>query len=96
MTAMALLAVGMGFNSPATLSMVSRLADPADQGTTLGVSQSLASLARIVGPAWGGLAFDSFGSTVPFLLSAALMLVACAISVAAVRGFRAEQAPALH
>jgi multidrug resistance protein len=96
MTAMALLAVGMGFNSPATLSMVSRLADPADQGTTLGVSQSLASLARIVGPAWGGLAFDRFGSTVPFLLSAALMLVACAISVAAVRGFRAEQAPAVH
>ena len=55
MAAMGLLAVGMGFNSPSMLSVVSRLADPADQGSTLGVSQSLGSLARIVGPLWGGL-----------------------------------------
>jgi DHA1 family tetracycline resistance protein-like MFS transporter len=96
MLAMGLLAVGMGFNSPATLSMVSRLADPSDQGATLGVSQSLASLARIVGPVWAGLAFDGLGITVPFLISAALMLVACSISVVAVRGFRAEQVPAVH
>jgi DHA1 family tetracycline resistance protein-like MFS transporter len=96
MAAMGLLAAGMGFNSPSILSMVSRLADPTDQGTTLGVSQSLASLARIVGPVWGGFVFDRFGITVPFLTSAALMLVACGLSVAAVRGFRAEQSAALH
>lgn len=96
MAAIGLLAAGMGFNSPSILSMVSRLADPGDQGTTLGVSQSLASLARIVGPVWGGFVFDRFGITVPFLTSAALMLVACGLSVAAVRGFRAEQAAALH
>ena len=76
--------------------MVSRLSDPADQGATLGVSQSLASLARIVGPVWAGLAFDGLGITVPFLISAALMLVACAISVVAVRGFQAQQAAAVH
>ncbi len=96
MAAMGLLAAGMGFNSPSILSMVSRLADPADQGTTLGVSQSLASLARIVGPVWGGFVFDQFGIAVPFLTSSALMLVACGLSVAAVRGFRAEQTAALH
>jgi predicted MFS family arabinose efflux permease len=86
----------MGFNSPATLSMVSRLADPSDQGATLGVSQSLASLARIVGPVWGGLVFDWFGIAVPMLAASGLMLVACAISLVAVRGFRAEQAAAVH
>jgi multidrug resistance protein len=96
MAAMGLLAVGMGFNSPATLSMVSRLADPSDQGATLGVSQSLASLARIVGPVWGGLVFDWFGIAVPMLAASGLMLVACAISLVAVRGFRAEQAAAVH
>jgi multidrug resistance protein len=96
MAAMGLLAVGMGFNSPATLSMVSRLADPSDQGATLGVSQSLASLARIVGPVWGGLVFDWFGIAVPILAASGLMLVACAISLVAVRGFRAEQAAAVH
>lgn len=94
MIAMALLAVGMGFNSPSMLSMISRLADAADQGSTLGLSQSLASLARIVGPVWGGLVFDHFGPAVPFYLSAALMLVACGISLAAVRGLPARFAQA--
>ena len=96
MAAMALLAVGMGFNSPSLLSMVSRLADPSDQGATLGVSQSLASLARIVGPLWGGLAFDWFGITVPFLVSAVLMLIAAGLSLVAARGFQSEQAVAVH
>jgi MFS transporter, DHA1 family, tetracycline resistance protein len=85
--AMGLLAVGMGFNSPSMLSVVSRLADPADQGSTLGVSQSLGSLARIVGPLWGGFVFDRFGHTVPFYSSAGLMLVACVLSVLVFRGF---------
>jgi DHA1 family tetracycline resistance protein-like MFS transporter len=87
MAAMGLLAVGMGFNSPSMLSVVSRLADPADQGGTLGVSQSLASLARIVGPLWAGFVFDRFGHAVPFYTSAALMLVACVLSVLVFRGF---------
>jgi multidrug resistance protein len=94
MAAMGLLALGMGFNSPSMLSIISRLADPADQGSTLGVSQSLASLARIVGPVWGGFVFDRFGIAVPFYASAALMLGACALSVAAVKGFPARAAEA--
>ena len=92
MAAMGLLAAGMGFNSPSLLSVISRLADPADQGGTLGISQSLASLARIVGPMWGGLVFDHFGPTMPFYTSAALMLVACGLSVAVFSGF-AEETP---
>jgi MFS transporter, DHA1 family, tetracycline resistance protein len=87
MAAMAMLAVGMGFNSPSMLSVVSRLADPVDQGGTLGVSQSLASLARIVGPLWAGFVFDRFGHAVPFYTSAVLMLVACGLSVLVFRDF---------
>ena len=55
----ALLAVGMGFNSPSLSSMVSRLTDPDDQGGMLGLASSLASLGRVVGPAWGGFLFDA-------------------------------------
>ncbi len=91
MAAMGVLAMGMGFNSPSILSVISRLADPADQGGTLGVSQSLASLARIVGPIWGGFVFDRFGPTVPFYTSAALMLAACVLSVVVFR--KSDQAP---
>jgi MFS family permease len=80
------LAAGMGFNSPSMLSAISQMADPRDQGSTLGVSQSLGSLARIVGPAWGGWEFDQFGIQLPFFSAAGLMLVACGISIAAFRG----------
>jgi MFS transporter, DHA1 family, tetracycline resistance protein len=94
MAAMGLLAMGMGFNSPSMLSVVSRLADPADQGSTLGVSQSLASLARILGPMWGGFVYDRFGHTVPFYTASALMLIACGLSVLVFRGFELPPATA--
>ena len=78
-----LLALGMGFNSPSLLSSISQLADNRDQGSTLGVSQSLGSLARIIGPMWGGWVFDQFGIGFPFYTSAGLMFVACVLSVVA-------------
>jgi MFS transporter, DHA1 family, tetracycline resistance protein len=78
-----LLALGMGFNSPSLLSAISQLADARDQGSTLGVSQSLGSLARIIGPLWGGWVFDQFGIGFPFFTSAAVMLLAGALSVVA-------------
>jgi MFS transporter, DHA1 family, tetracycline resistance protein len=76
-----LLALGMGFNSPSLLSAISQLADPRDQGSTLGVSQSLGSLARIIGPLWGGWVFDHLGIRFPFYTAGGLMLVACMLSV---------------
>jgi len=86
------LAMGMGFNSPSMLSAISQLADPRDQGSTLGVSQSLGSLARIVGPAWGGWVFDQFGIRLPFVAASAVMLAAARMSLTAFRGF--ERRPA--
>jgi DHA1 family tetracycline resistance protein-like MFS transporter len=84
----AIIAVGMGFQSPSMLSVISQLSDPADQGSMLGVSQSLGSLARIVGPLWGGFVFDRFGHAAPFLSAAVVMSIACALSLAAFRGYR--------
>jgi MFS family permease len=84
---MAVIAVGMGFQSPSMLSVISQLADPADQGGTLGVSQSLGSLARIVGPLWGGFVFDRFGHTMPFFSASGLMAVAWLVSLVAFRDF---------
>jgi MFS transporter, DHA1 family, tetracycline resistance protein len=81
LVALAALALGMGFNSPAMSSMVSRLADPDDQGGVLGLSQSLASLGRIVGPAWGGWLFDRFGPSMPYLSAATIMGVACVVAL---------------
>jgi multidrug resistance protein len=90
----ALIAGSMGFGNPSLLSTVSRLADPRDQGSTLGLSQSLGSLARIVGPMWGGFVFDHFGIGVPFLMAGGLMLVAWATSLVAFRDLDSTPAPA--
>ena len=65
--ALFVLAVGMGFNNPSLSSMVSRLADPNDQGGILGLASSLASLGRVVGPAAGGYLYDAYGMTTPYM-----------------------------
>ena len=70
-----LLAIGYGGALPSVLGLVSRVA-PADlQGGILGVGQSVGSLARIVGPAMAGLAFD-VEIALPYLIGAAVAGVA--------------------
>lgn len=83
--ALGVLAVGMGFHNPSLSSMVSRLSDPDDQGGILGLASSLASLGRVVGPAWAGYLYDAYGMTTPYLSSAAIMLVAFGVSFVGLR-----------
>jgi len=75
------MAVGMGFNNPALMSLVSRYSAAEDQGGVLGLTQSLNSLARIVGPLWGGFAFDRLGIGMPYISSAAVMAAAALLAV---------------
>ena len=70
--ALGVLAVGMGFNNPSLTSMVSKLADPDDQGGMLGLASSFASLGRVVGPAWGGYLYDAYGMTTPYVSAAGI------------------------
>jgi DHA1 family tetracycline resistance protein-like MFS transporter len=81
LVAVALLSVGMGFNSPSITSMISRLSHADEQGSVLGISQSIASLARIFGPVTGGFLYDNFGLITPYVTAASLMLVAFLISM---------------
>ena len=83
--ALGVLALGMGFNNPSLTSMVSRLAEPDDQGGVLGLAASLSSLGRVVGPAWGGYLYDAYGMTTPYVSAATLMLIAFAVSFAGMR-----------
>jgi multidrug resistance protein len=76
-----IMAVGMGFNSPALMSLVSRYTAAEDQGGVMGLTQSLNSLARIIGPMWGGFAFDHLGIGMPYISAAAVMAVASAIAI---------------
>jgi multidrug resistance protein len=67
------LSLGTGMLQPTLLSLISEVASDAEQGITLGVNQSLSALARMLGPLWGGFAFEFLGYPFPFITGAAFM-----------------------
>jgi len=85
LVSLGLLAMGMGFNNPSLSSLVSKLSHEDDQGGILGLASSVASLGRVVGPAWGGYMYDAFGMTTPYLSAAGLMFVAFLVSFIGLR-----------
>jgi MFS transporter, DHA1 family, tetracycline resistance protein len=77
------LTFGHGVSNPSIASLISKSSSSADQGGVLGVSQSMASLARILGPTWGGFVYDQFGYQYPYLTGGFFMLLAFVLSVTA-------------
>ncbi|MBC7473240.1 MAG: MFS transporter [Candidatus Sericytochromatia bacterium] len=59
--------LGNGIMTPCLTSLITQRAQESQIGVTLGVSQSLGSLARIVGPLWGGYIFYVGGYPYPYL-----------------------------
>jgi predicted MFS family arabinose efflux permease len=91
LVACATLALGMGFNGPSLSSMVSRLSSADDQGAVLGLAQSLASLGRVVGPAWGGLLFDRLGPRTPYFTAASIMTLAFVVALVTLSRIRRKK-----
>jgi MFS family permease len=69
------LAFGSGLNNPMVLSLISTNVSRDEQGSVLGINQSLGSLARFFGPVWGGFAYQEFGFQYPFITGAVIMLL---------------------
>jgi DHA1 family tetracycline resistance protein-like MFS transporter len=86
------LAVGNGLTQPSVAAYVSKRADPAAQGATLGTNQAAASLGRVFGPAFGGFVYGAVGPRAPYVAAALGMLVALAVT----RALATEQAPTRH
>ncbi len=80
-TATACISIGSSCLTPAAMSLTSQLADPAEQGSILGVAQSFASLARMAGPTIGGFAYDMTGHKSPYYFATGVMLIAVALSM---------------
>lgn len=59
LTGTALLALGNSLASPGLTSLASKTASDQDQGRTLGIMQSGASLARVIGPLLGGILLNN-------------------------------------
>jgi multidrug resistance protein len=71
----ALLMIGTGIFQPMVLSLISEVTPDHEQGVTLGVNQSASALARVLGPLWGGFAFEFLGYPFPFLTGAVFILL---------------------
>ena len=72
-SALGIIVVGYSFLQPSIYSLISRWSDPATQGRTLGVSQSISALARILG---SGLGIPMMMSSIylPYFVASAMML----------------------
>ena len=69
-----------GLVENALRGLTSRLVGPRQQGMVSGVSQSMQSLAMILGPLFGGLLYVRFGHAMPYW-SGALIIVLAIVSV---------------
>lgn len=84
----ALLALGNSLASPGLTSLASKTASEKDQGRTLGIMQSGASLARVIGPLLGGILLNNKmdlidDSTIyrTFWTASAIMFVAFVVAI---------------
>lgn len=64
------LSIGTGLFQPTILSLISEVTSEQEQGMTLGINQSMSAFARMLGPLWGGFAFEYLGYPFPFLTGA--------------------------
>jgi MFS transporter, DHA1 family, tetracycline resistance protein len=85
------LALGMGLTQPSLNSLISRLAMREEQGEVLGVSQSIGSFSRVLGPAAAGFFFAQFGRNAAFLWGAVLVAAALLTAFKLVRGLDAAR-----
>jgi MFS family permease len=76
LTSLLFVAVGTGLVTPSAAGLVSRITSAEDQGRALGLLQSTASAARIIGPVAFGMISDLGGVRAPFMIAALLALIA--------------------
>ncbi|MBS1517871.1 MAG: MFS transporter [Bacteroidetes bacterium] len=72
----AVLSVGNGFNNTASVSLLSQNVSPENQGSVLGINQSLSAFARFLGPLWGGFVYQYLGYQYPFITGGIIMIFA--------------------
>jgi DHA1 family tetracycline resistance protein-like MFS transporter len=79
------LAIGMGLTQPSLNSLISRRAGREEQGEVLGVSQSVGSLSRVLGPAAAGFFFGELGRNAAFFWGAVLVVAALLVALKLIR-----------
>jgi multidrug resistance protein len=70
-----LVPIGTALLFPSTTSLMSRQSDPRELGTTMGVAQTFAGLARVAAPLLATAAFQRLGHGAPFYLAGACVAI---------------------
>ncbi len=86
-----LFAGGGGLIEPALRGLTSEAAGPREQGVVQGGSQSIQSLALILGPLWGALLYTQLGHASPYWSGAALAVLAILLVFLAIPSIRAHR-----
>jgi MFS family permease len=68
-----LVPLGTALLFPATTSLMSRYSDPGELGTTMGVAQTFAGLARVMAPILATITFQRLGHGWPFYTAGVLV-----------------------
>ncbi|MEO8448335.1 MAG: MFS transporter [Gemmatimonadota bacterium] len=68
-----LVPIGTALLFPATTALMTRATEHAELGTTMGVAQTFAGVARVISPILATMAFQRYGSGMPFFLAAAVV-----------------------
>jgi multidrug resistance protein len=77
--ALVLLTTGQGLVTPTMAATVAGRVGEDRRGAALGAQQSAGGLARVLGPALGGLAFERIGVGAPYVAGVVLLLLAVAL-----------------
>jgi DHA1 family tetracycline resistance protein-like MFS transporter len=86
--------LGSAFWRPALASLVSKLVSAREQGLINGGSQSITSLASVLGPIGAGLAYEHIGMAAPYWLGASATAVAALVMLGV--SVRSPAAPRLE
>lgn len=78
---LATLCFGSSLVAPTLPAFVSRWGDAHNQGRLLGVLSSSGALARVLGPALAGVAYQAWSPRAPYALAALGMALACGLAV---------------
>jgi MFS family permease len=73
---MSVMGAGTGLSSPTLMSLISLSAEDDQQGTVLGASRSVSTMARIFGPLWAGWAYGAIGMQWTYWMAALLLVLA--------------------
>ena len=76
-TVFVIMAIGQGVANPSLQSLISRGASADEQGFVLGTNQSLSALARVIGPAMGGVLYTGIAPSAPSSAAACSSGAAC-------------------